>query len=138
MYQASLCALSGEAGAVTVRRWPSPRDTYSARPVWSGFAVGSGLDWGLKFGANFLAITSSACAILESSPRSLFTLRFVMAVREIIISHRARESNGVTGAGRNEKGRDSLIGSVGGNRPKAAVAPPDNLSSSLSVWLGPA
>jgi hypothetical protein len=46
---------------------------------WSGFAVACGLRSGLKLGDNFLAITSTACAILESSARSLFTLAFVMA-----------------------------------------------------------
>jgi len=47
---------------------------------WPGFAAGSGLRSGLKFGDNFPAITSIACAILESSARSLSTLIFVMAL----------------------------------------------------------
>jgi len=50
------------------------------RVWWSGFAGVSGLRTGLKFGANFLAITSKACAILESSARSLSTLTFVMVL----------------------------------------------------------
>ena len=47
---------------------------------WSGFAAGCGLRHGLKFGANFLAITSSACAILESSASSLSAAIFVIEV----------------------------------------------------------
>jgi len=39
-----------------------------------------GLRSGLKFGDNFLAITSTACAILESSDRSLSTLSFVIVI----------------------------------------------------------
>jgi hypothetical protein len=50
------------------------------RSWWSGFPAGSGLRSGLKFGDNFLAITSTACAILESSARSLFTPVFVMVL----------------------------------------------------------
>ncbi len=48
------------------------------RSWWSVFPAGCALRSGLKFGDIFLAITSSACAILESSARSLSTLIFVM------------------------------------------------------------
>src|SRR6266705_5993022 len=50
------------------------------RSGWSGFAAGAGLGRGLKIGDNFLAITSIACAILERSSRSFFTLLFVMVL----------------------------------------------------------
>ena len=50
------------------------------RASGQGFATGSGLRSGLKFGDNFLAITSTACAILECSARSLSTLVFVMLI----------------------------------------------------------
>jgi len=47
----------------------------------SGLAAGCGLLWALKLGDNFLAIASSACAILESRAKSLATLAFVIATR---------------------------------------------------------
>jgi hypothetical protein len=50
------------------------------RSWWPGFAAGAGLRRGLKFGEYFLAITSSACAILASNARSLSTLIFVMVL----------------------------------------------------------
>ena len=50
---------------------------------WSGFAAGCSLRQGLKFGASVLAITSSACVILESSARSLSTPIFVMVIDSI-------------------------------------------------------
>ena len=51
------------------------------RSGWFGFAAGSGFRWGLKFGDTFLAITSSACAILESSASSLSAAILVPTTR---------------------------------------------------------
>jgi hypothetical protein len=73
--------LTMSLGIVNGQQWRGVRGVLVGmlqRSWGSGFAAGDGLRKGLKFGDNFLAITSSACAILDSSARSLSTPTSVM------------------------------------------------------------